>query len=314
MNMPSLILPPGFRFHPTDEELINHYLKKKVSSSSNPELSIIANINIYKFNPWELPGKALFGENEWFFFSPRDRKYPNGARPNRTAASGYWKATGTDKPILTSNGSQCLGVKKALVFYKGRAPNGIKTNWTMHEYRLLNDNHQLHKLRGSMRLDDWVLCRIRWKCNSLIQKEETYESSCGSSLPFSLGCLQGQEAMKSNITLKDYDYDFQAFLNPLESEETDGQAEFQEGSPGNSFSAVDSGFQQAPTVSSLKEALESIKKVLFVGAFEELVPVPPKKRLHVSTSNNAENASIFQVSSPTISPSYPQSFSSGFMF
>lgn len=58
MNMPSLILPPGFRFHPTDEELINHYLKKKASSSSDdPELSIIANINIYKFNPWELPGK-----------------------------------------------------------------------------------------------------------------------------------------------------------------------------------------------------------------------------------------------------------------
>ncbi|XP_065879779.1 NAC transcription factor 56-like [Euphorbia lathyris] len=151
MNMPSLIFPPGFRFHPTDEELINHYLKKKISSPLNPETSIIANINIYKFNPWELPDKAFFGESEWFFFSPRDRKYPNGARPNRTAASGYWKATGTDKPILASSGSQCLGVKKALVFYKGRAPKGIKTNWMMLEYRLLNP-HQLHKPRGSMRV------------------------------------------------------------------------------------------------------------------------------------------------------------------
>jgi hypothetical protein len=75
----------------------------------------------------------LFGESEWFFFSPRDRKYPNGARPNRAAGSGYWKATGTDKPILTSNGSQCLGVKKALVFYKGRPPKGIKTSWLMIE-------------------------------------------------------------------------------------------------------------------------------------------------------------------------------------
>ena len=99
-------------------------------------------------------GKALFGESEWFFFSPRDRKYPNGARPNRTAASGYWKATGTDKPILNSNGSLCLGVKKALVFYKGRAPKGIKTEWMMLEYRLLDDTHQLHKLRGSMRVSN----------------------------------------------------------------------------------------------------------------------------------------------------------------
>lgn len=111
------------------------------------------------------------------------------------------------------------------------------------------------------------------------------------------------------MALKDYDYDFEACLK---SEDTDGQAEYHEGSPGNSFSAVDSGSHQQPAaVSSLKEALESIKKVLFVGAFEELmpVPVPPTKRLHVSTSNNAENSSIFQVSSPTISPPYPQSFS-----
>ena len=95
---------------------------------------------------------ALYGEKEWYFFSPRDRKYPNGSRPNRAAGTGYWKATGTDKPILASNGSQCVGVKKALVFYKGRAPKGIKTDWTMLEYRLLDDTHQLHRLMGSMRV------------------------------------------------------------------------------------------------------------------------------------------------------------------
>jgi len=82
--------------------------------------------------------KAMFGEGEWFFFSPRDRKYPNGARPNRTAGSGYWKATGTDKPILAAGGAHCLGIKKALVFYQGRSPKGSKTEWVMHEYRLLD--------------------------------------------------------------------------------------------------------------------------------------------------------------------------------
>jgi hypothetical protein len=80
----------------------------------------------------------LFGENEWYFFSPRDRKYPNGARPNRAAGSGYWKATGTDKAILSSSSptTDNIGVKKALVFYRGKPPKGVKTDWIMHEYRL----------------------------------------------------------------------------------------------------------------------------------------------------------------------------------
>ena len=49
------ILPPGFRFHPTDEELVIHYLKNKASSSPLP-VPIIAEIDLYKFDPWQLPG------------------------------------------------------------------------------------------------------------------------------------------------------------------------------------------------------------------------------------------------------------------
>ncbi|KAF3789654.1 NAC domain-containing protein 72 [Nymphaea thermarum] len=75
-------LPPGFRFYPTDEELVVHYLFKKVASPSF-SVSVITDIDLYKFDPWDLPGKAMFGEKEWCFFSPRDRKYPNGSRPNR---------------------------------------------------------------------------------------------------------------------------------------------------------------------------------------------------------------------------------------
>ena len=78
-------------------------------------------------------GMALYGEKEWYFFSPRDRKYPNGSRPNRAAGTGYWKATGADKPVGTP---RPLAIKKALVFYAGKAPKGDKTNWIMHEYRL----------------------------------------------------------------------------------------------------------------------------------------------------------------------------------
>ncbi|KAG0447685.1 hypothetical protein HPP92_028212 [Vanilla planifolia] len=186
MSKSSINLPPGFRFHPTDEELVVHYLKNRATTSSTP-VSIIAEVDIYKFDPWELPEKAAFGDREWYFFSPRDRKYPNGSRPNRAAASGYWKATGTDKPIVS--GSQSVGVKKALVFYKGRPPKGIKTNWIMHEYRLAEANYGYRPARlrnHSMRLDDWVLCRIYKKNNHQSQAlmDQEHEDSCADDASF----------------------------------------------------------------------------------------------------------------------------------
>ncbi|CAL4989856.1 unnamed protein product [Urochloa decumbens] len=169
-------LPAGFRFHPTDEELIVHYLKNQASSLPCP-VPIIAEVNIYLCNPWDLPAKALFGDNEWYFFSPRDRKYPNGARPNRAAGSGYWKATGTDKAILSTPTSENIGVKKALVFYGGKPPKGTKTDWIMHEYRLTGANKTTKRRGSSMRLDDWVLCRIHKKSNNFHFSEQDQEGS-----------------------------------------------------------------------------------------------------------------------------------------
>ncbi|XP_040994258.1 NAC transcription factor 32-like [Juglans microcarpa x Juglans regia] len=173
--------PPGFRFHPSDEELLVHYLQNKVNSRPLPA-SVIAEIDLYKYNPWELPNKAMYGEDEWYFFSPRDRKYPNGERPNRAAASGYWKATGTDKPILSCCGSKrILGVKKALVFYTGPPPNRFKTDWIMNEYRLHHQS-KLSRSKGSMRLDDWVLCRIRKKGN-MVKNTCEDQGSCRMGFP-----------------------------------------------------------------------------------------------------------------------------------
>jgi len=170
-----LHLPPGFRFFPTEEELVVHYLCKKATSQSLP-VQIIADVDLYKYDPWQLPEKALFGEKEWYFFTPRDRKYPNGSRPNRAAGSGYWKATGADKPITAKGGKKRVGVKKALVFYVGKAPKGSKTNWLMHEYRLADLNTSARK-KGSLRLDDWVLCRIYSKKISAEKLEREQKES-----------------------------------------------------------------------------------------------------------------------------------------
>ncbi|PIM98771.1 hypothetical protein CDL12_28744 [Handroanthus impetiginosus] len=149
-------LPPGFRFHPTDEELITHYLSKKVL---DPSFSAIAvgDVDMNTVEPWELPWRAKVGEKEWYFFCVRDKKYPTGRRTNRATAKGYWKATGKDKEIF--RGKTLVGMKKTLVFYKGRAPKGEKTNWVIHEYRL-EGKFSVQNLPEQVKRNDWVISRV----------------------------------------------------------------------------------------------------------------------------------------------------------
>ncbi|KAA8546160.1 hypothetical protein F0562_020946 [Nyssa sinensis] len=149
---------PGFRFHPTEEELLEFYLKNMVFGKKM-RFDIIGFLNIYHHDPWDLPGLAKIGEREWYFFVPRHRKHGCGGRPNRTTEHGFWKATGSDRKIVSlSEPKRMIGLKKTLVFYEGRAPRGSKTDWVMNEYRL-NDSCPLPK--------DMVLCKIYRKATSL---------------------------------------------------------------------------------------------------------------------------------------------------
>ncbi|KAI3456219.1 hypothetical protein Pfo_012882 [Paulownia fortunei] len=274
---------PGFRFHPTDEELI-HYLKNKVSSSLIPRASIIAEIDLYKLNPWELPEKAYFGDSEWFCFSSRERKYPNGARPNRTAASGYWKATGTDKPILSSHASQ----------YLGRAPKGTKTNWMMYEYRLPNNSHVSVRLKGSMRLDDWVLCHIRHKGIITQLKKETGTNSSENACTSDLDGYEEAIAENSDHNFENYKY---SCKNKGEVSDAEGQQDFQERITEGPIS--DGNFDCKENRNpSLKDALESIKRVLSLGALDEQVAEWPNKRsCSLTPSGCRGNSTIFEISS-----------------
>ncbi|KAK7291429.1 hypothetical protein RIF29_06566 [Crotalaria pallida] len=164
-------LPPGFRFHPTDEELITYYLTRKVSDTSFTSKAITA-VDLNKSEPWDLPGKASMGEKEWYFFSMKDRKYPTGLRTNRATESGYWKTTGKDKEIFRAG--VLVGMKKTLVFYKGRAPRGEKSNWVMHEYRLENK----HPFGPSK--DEWVVCRVFQKTTTAKKPQQTSSSQSDS--------------------------------------------------------------------------------------------------------------------------------------
>ncbi|XP_034682688.1 NAC domain-containing protein 37 [Vitis riparia] len=146
-------VPPGFRFHPTDEELVGYYLKKKVASQKI-DLDVIRDIDLYRIEPWDLQERCRIGyeeQNEWYFFSHKDKKYPTGTRTNRATMAGFWKATGRDKAVYDK--TKLIGMRKTLVFYKGRAPNGQKTDWIMHEYRLESEEN------GPPQEEGWVVCR-----------------------------------------------------------------------------------------------------------------------------------------------------------
>ncbi|GFS44607.1 NAC domain containing protein 38 [Actinidia rufa] len=174
-------LPPGFRFHPTDEELITYYLINKISDA-NFTARAVTDVDLNKSEPWDLPGKAKMGEKEWYFFSLRDRKYPTGVRTNRATNTGYWKTTGKDKEIFNSVSSELVGMKKTLVFYRGRAPRGEKTNWVMHEYRI----HSKSAIR-TPKQDAWVVCRVFQKSSGVKKYPSNHSSSRAALLnPYSL--------------------------------------------------------------------------------------------------------------------------------
>lgn len=155
-------LAPGFRFHPTDVELVRYYLKRKVLGKKLL-VDAIADLDIYKFEPSDLPGthsknlpctvshesfqipnlrvfvftdKSYIksGDLKWHFFCPREKKYATGVRANRATECGYWKTTGKERAVLCNGES--VGKIKTLVYHVGKSPRGERTDWVMHEYRL----------------------------------------------------------------------------------------------------------------------------------------------------------------------------------
>ncbi|KAK4761583.1 hypothetical protein SAY87_029467 [Trapa incisa] len=165
-------VPPGFRFHPTDEELVDYYLRKKVASK-RIDLDVIRDVDLYKIEPWDLQELCIVGSEEqsnWYFFSHKDKKYPTGTRTNRATKAGFWKATGRDKAIYSNH--ILIGMRKTLVFYKGRAPNGQKSDWIMHEYRL--ETHE----NGTPQEEGWVVCRAFKKRMTAARKMGDYDPPC----------------------------------------------------------------------------------------------------------------------------------------
>ncbi|KAJ0963249.1 hypothetical protein J5N97_028371 [Dioscorea zingiberensis] len=192
LSMVESRLPPGFRFHPQDDELICDYLSVKLSDDPRKcnlcTFPMMIDVDLNKCEPWDLPGLeiACVGGKEWYFFSLRDRKYATGQRTNRATMTGYWKATGKDRTVVRKG--SIVGMRKTLVFYEGRAPKGKKTDWVMHEFRMetpagCNNNNVPQNFSCK---EDWVLCRVFYKSRGISTRpimEKSYENSDNSSSP-----------------------------------------------------------------------------------------------------------------------------------
>ncbi|KAF0919278.1 hypothetical protein E2562_029042 [Oryza meyeriana var. granulata] len=136
---------PGFRFYPTEEELICFYLRNKLDSLRDDIERVIPVFDVYSVDPWHLSeihherlrggGGGGGGEGEpWFYFCPRQEREARGGRPSRTTPLGYWKVAGTPGFVYSAD-CRPIGIKKTMVFYRGRTPSGTKTKWKMNEYR-----------------------------------------------------------------------------------------------------------------------------------------------------------------------------------
>ncbi|XP_056161484.1 NAC domain-containing protein 14-like [Syzygium oleosum] len=173
-------MPVGFRFRPTDEELVNQYLKLKKLGNKTVE-QIIPEVDVHQLPPWDLPGKInelsriKSDGDEWFFFCRLQNKYPQSKRARRTNDYGSWKPTGKTHKIRTQDKKIILGLKKILVFKIRQSPKNAHTKWVLHEY-YLNADVTDNVLNDQ---SDFVLYRLKknpdktGKKNSKTQKTNT---------------------------------------------------------------------------------------------------------------------------------------------
>nr|AHJ79213.1 NAC domain protein NAC72 [Gossypium hirsutum] len=155
-------IPPGYRFKPRDDEIINFYLRPKIFGLPLPP-NRIKEVLLYNYDPQTLTGThdeqqctLKWGWKRILFLHAKRSKIRKWFEAN--AGNGYWKATGADK-LICRKGKK-IGLKKSLVFYQGKPPKGVKTNWLMHEYVLTDAPIRKRLGNEDMRLDDWVLCRV----------------------------------------------------------------------------------------------------------------------------------------------------------
>ncbi|CAL9213390.1 unnamed protein product [Arabidopsis halleri] len=166
-----MVNPVGFRFRPTDEEIVDHYLRpKNLDDDTSHVDEVISTVDICSFDPWDLPSKSMIKSSDgvWYFFSVKEMKYNRGDQQRRRTNSGFWKKTGKTMTIMRKRGNrEKIGEKRVLVF-KNR--DGSKTDWVMHEY------HATSLFPNQVMT--YTICKVEFKG----EETELSSSSTGSEI------------------------------------------------------------------------------------------------------------------------------------
>ncbi|KAF8055018.1 hypothetical protein N665_1305s0005 [Sinapis alba] len=108
--------PVGFRFLPTDEEIIDYYLRSKNRDGNKSHVDEVINtVTICSFDPWELPSESSSIRNATMFGienGRKDNKYNRGERQSRNKSSGFWKKTGVTVNMINPTVQQPMTRKK----------------------------------------------------------------------------------------------------------------------------------------------------------------------------------------------------------
>ncbi|KAG5231556.1 NAC domain-containing protein [Salix suchowensis] len=128
--------PVGFRFHPTEEEIIDHYLAHKLEGRDYLVDDHIGEIDhLYQRDPWDIPDYAIIQSDDrvWYFFCRLDNKHAI----SRKTMNGNWKLTGKVRDIKRGGTNEVIGTKKIIVFQQ-KCPASKKlvgTDWVIHEFQ-----------------------------------------------------------------------------------------------------------------------------------------------------------------------------------
>ncbi|XP_030464904.2 protein NTM1-like 9 [Syzygium oleosum] len=180
--------PMGLRFKPTEDELVSHYLTKKLRGGTET-ICVIPELYIYN---WEPPDLFILYDalssipsdgRECFFFCPRGC--------NRKTACGFWKETSTKRVIQAPDTGKTIGIKRILVYYEGRQPKGRKTDVAMHQYNL-DSNVSDSDISDPTAL---VVCRMINR-KSKKAKSATASTSTDLSGPSSLNDSQNEDTQE----------------------------------------------------------------------------------------------------------------------
>ncbi|CAL9211955.1 unnamed protein product [Musa hybrid cultivar] len=125
------LVPSGYRFLPTAEELLVDYLANCVAGAPLPGRAV-AFADVYGTEPWNLLGSD---RQEGYFFAERKPKNSGGSRVDRKAGSGSWTLYKKQETVKSMVGGRemVVGRKSCLSFNDGRRKN---SGWTMYEFEM----------------------------------------------------------------------------------------------------------------------------------------------------------------------------------